>query len=284
MARDDPGEAGEHSAAAMPRRAAFWRLLGRDDDRPPPPSARRVPVVPPGERVYAIGDVHGCADLLERLLARIEEDHEGRGPARRTIVLLGDLIDRGPDSARVLHHARRLAAAGAVRVVKGNHEEIFVDAAHGDAGAARALLGNGGLDTLESFGVAPADAARDGIAGIPALIARHVPREVVAFLDAAEDWVAIGDYLFVHAGIRPGVPLADQAGADLRWIRAPFLHARRAHGRIVVHGHTVTPRVQERPNRIGIDTGAVRTGRLTALALEGAARWYLDTGDTPVES
>lgn len=248
-------------------------------DRPPPPEARRAPTLPPGQRVYAIGDVHGCADALRLLLEKIEADDAARGPARLTIVFLGDVIDRGPDSARAISYVRQLVAEGTARLVKGNHEEVLLLAAAGDAAAAHALVANGGVPTLESFGINPEEAARAGIESLPELIARRIPRDVLDFLDAGEDWVTIGDYLFVHAGIRPGVPLERQEGRDLRWIREEFLEARGAHGRIVVHGHTITPEVQERPNRIGIDTGAFLTGKLTALGLEGGERWYLDTAE-----
>lgn len=280
-------EAAPVPAASPGRRDRGWwhRLLARlraRGDRPPPPSARRTPTLPPGERVYAIGDVHGCADALRLLLERIEADDAARGPAHLTIVFLGDVIDRGPDSARALSYVRQLAADGTARLVKGNHEEVFVMAAQGDVAAARALIDNGGLATLESFGIPAAEAARTGVEGLPALLAARIAPDVVDFLDAAEDWLTIGDYLFVHAGIRPGVPLAQQQGRDLRWIREAFLEARGAHGHIVVHGHTIMPQVQERPNRIGIDTGAFLTGRLTALGLEGEARWYLDSA--PEES
>ena len=237
-----------------------------------------LPEVPPGQRVYAIGDVHGCADELRCLLDLIEADHAARGPATRTVILLGDLVNRGPDSARVIEYARGLLASGVGRLIKGNHEELFVLAARGDRQAIRALMRNGGLATLASFGLAEEDINRGNYNDLAALLKTRIPRDVVTLLDAAESKIAIGGYLFVHAGIRPGVPLAEQQGDDLRWIREEFLESKAPHGAMIVHGHTIAKTVAEYDNRIGIDTGAYRTGILTAIGLEGAQRWFLSTG------
>lgn len=236
------------------------------------------PVIPPGQRVYAIGDVHGCADEMRRLLEMIETDHAARGPATRTVILLGDLVNRGPDSARVVDYARDLLASGVGRLIKGNHEELFVLAARGDRQAVRALMRNGGLATLTSFGLAEENINRGNYHDLAALLKSTIPRDVVTLLDAAETKIAIGGYLFVHAGIRPGVPLAEQQGEDLRWIREEFLESRTAHGAMIIHGHTIQKTVTEYENRIGIDTGAYQTGILTAIGLEGAQRWFLSTG------
>jgi serine/threonine protein phosphatase 1 len=244
---------------------------------------RIPPAVPPGQRVYAIGDVHGCADELRRLLDMIEADHAARGPATSTVILLGDLVNRGPDSARVVDYARDLLALGVGRLIKGNHEELFVLAARGDRQAIRALMRNGGLATLTSFGLTEEDINRGNYHDLAALLKTRIPREIVTFLDAAESKIAIGGYLFVHAGIRPGVPLAEQQGADLRWIREEFLESKVPHGAMIVHGHTIEKTATEYDNRIGIDTGAYQTGILTAIGLEGAQRWFLSTADAPVE-
>jgi len=236
-----------------------------------------APAVPPGQRVYAIGDVHGCADLLNRLLHQIEADHAARGPAELTIILLGDLVNRGPDSARAVGYARDLLGSGVGRLLKGNHEELFVLATRGDRQAVRALVSNGGTATLMSFGFTKEEIDRGNYADLANLLKARIPRDVVTFLDAGEDKIAIGDYLFVHAGIRPGVSLAEQAGADLRWIRNEFLESQADHGATIVHGHTIGETVAERENRIGIDTGAYRSGVLTAIGLEGTQRWFLAT-------
>lgn len=252
----------------------FLRQKSSDVDVPHHP-----PKVPPGQRVYAIGDVHGCADELDRLLEAIDADHDRRGPAMKTVILLGDLVNRGPDSARVIACARQLLASGVGRLLKGNHEELFVLAARGDHQAARTLMANGGAATLASFGFAEEEIGKGSYRDLAALLQARIPRDVVAFLDAGEDKIAIGDYLFVHAGVRPGVPIAEQEGADLRWIRNEFLSSRVGHGAMIVHGHTIGETIVERANRIGVDTGAYRTGILTAVALEGADRWFLSTGE-----
>jgi serine/threonine protein phosphatase 1 len=247
--------------------------------RKAPRSSTKVPpTVPPRQRVYAIGDVHGCADELRRLLDMIEADHAARGPATRTVILLGDLVNRGPDSARAIGYARDLLASGVGRLIKGNHEELFVLAARGDRQAIRALIHNGGLATLTSFGLAKEDINRGNYNDLATLLKTRIPRDVVTFLDAAESKIAIGSYLFVHAGVRPGVPLAEQQGGDLRWIREEFLESRAAHGAMIIHGHTIEKTATEYDNRIGIDTGAYQTGVLTAIGLEGAQRWFLSTG------
>lgn len=252
------------------------RLLRRAPAEAPAPPA----TVPPGTRVYAIGDVHGRLDLLDRLLTAIDADDAARGPAETLLVFLGDLIDRGPDSAGVVARAMALAASGrAVRFIKGNHEEVFLAALAGREGTMRFFLRIGGEETLASYDIA-GDEFRDADHDeLTALAQARVPEAHWAFLDGFEDQVEVGDYLFVHAGVRPGVPLAEQDPADLRWIREPFLAHEGGHGRVIVHGHTIAPEVEERGNRIGIDTGAYASDRLTALGLEGGARWLLDTGD-----
>ncbi|WP_232090315.1 metallophosphoesterase [Sphingomonas sp. HMP9] len=208
----------------------------------------------------------------------IEADHTARSPATRTVILLGDLVNRGPDSALVIDYARDLLASGVGRLIKGNHEELFVLAARGDRQAVRSLMHNGGLATLTSFGLAEEDINRGNYNDLATLLKTRIPRDVVTLLDAGESKIAVGGYLFVHAGIRPGVPLAEQQAADLRWIREDFLASRAAHGAMIVHGHTIEKTANEYDNRIGIDTGAYKTGVLTAIGLEGAERWFLSTG------
>ena len=243
--------------------------------KPAPPVPRHQ--VPPGQRVYAIGDVHGCARELDRLLELIDTDHRSRAAAERQLIFVGDLIDRGPDSAGVVRRARELCAAGQARLLMGNHEELMLLAANGDRQAARMFTDVGGLATLASYGIGEDEALRGSFADLTALMKERLPAADLAFLGRAEDQIAIGDYLFVHAGIRPGVPLDQQVAKDLRWIRREFLESRADHGLMVVHGHTITDAVEVRANRIGIDTGAFATGRLSALGLEGGERWLIDT-------
>jgi serine/threonine protein phosphatase 1 len=241
---------------------------------PAPPAAR----VPADARLYAIGDIHGRLDLLDQLLARIEADDRARGSADTQLIFLGDLVDRGPNSAGVVQRALEVQQSGRpVRFLMGNHEEVFLKALTGSLDALRFFVKIGGRATILSYGFDEADYEQlDYDALLPRLIAR-VPAEHIAFLKSFEDRIAIGDYLFVHAGIRPRVPIEEQSGGDLRWIRSEFLDFRGDHGAVVVHGHTITDEVEERSNRIGIDTGAFASGRLTALGLEGAERWYLST-------
>ena len=235
-----------------------------------------LPSLPDGLRVYAIGDIHGRLDLLEILLARIADDDAARGRRKTQIIFLGDLADRGPDSAEVIERARGLAAGGA-RFLMGNHEELFLRTIDGDIPASRVMLRVGGRETMLSYGVDEEAFEADDEGALAEMFAARVPDEHVEFLRGFEDRILLGDYLFVHAGVRPAVPLEEQSPSDLRWIRGEFLDSEEDHGYIVVHGHTISENVEERPNRIGIDTGAYASGRLTALALEGTARWYLET-------
>lgn len=244
-------------------------------------SGRAAPAVPPrqvpdGVRVYAIGDIHGRLDLLDALMAMIDADARS-STARIELVFLGDLVDRGPDSAGVVDRLLELSRERPIHVLTGNHEEIFLKALGGDREALRFFTRIGGRETILSYGVSKQQYDSTGYDELFELMVSKVPQAHVAFMRGFEDQVRIGDYLFVHAGIRPGVPLEEQALADLRWIRRTFLDDVTDHGPLVVHGHSITDEVDERANRIGIDTGAFASGRLTAMALEGAERWYLNT-------
>lgn len=243
-------------------------------------AAKRRPSVPPGTRVYAIGDIHGRRDLLDRLIESIVADDAAREPARTQIIFLGDLVDRGPDSKgvmqRVIDLTRELSH---VTVLQGNHEEVFLLALDGDREAMRFFTRIGGRETILSYGVSETDYRTADFDELLALFSARVPEEHVTFLRGLDQTVAVGDYLFVHAGIRPGVAIDEQSSADLRWIRGEFLDHSGDHGCVVVHGHTPADDVEMLHNRIGIDTGAWETGRLTALALEGDQRWIIDTTD-----
>lgn len=234
-----------------------------------------APAIPAGQRVYAVGDVHGRNDLFASLIAAIEADDAGRGVAETTIVLLGDLVDRGPDSAAVVRAARELAARRKVRILMGNHEEMMLDALESPE-VLKHFLRFGGRETLLSYPIEAEAYHRADLGTTWELMRAAVPAADSDFLRSFEDQVRIGDYLFVHAGIRPGVPLDRQVTADLRWIREPFLSHSGNFGPVVVHGHTIFDRPYMGRNRIGIDTGAWRTGRLTALGLEGTSRWLIE--------
>jgi serine/threonine protein phosphatase 1 len=234
--------------------------------------------VPDGRRIYAVGDIHGRLDLLDRLLETIGEDDRGRGEAETEIIFLGDLVDRGPDSKRVVDRLLSLRRSGRrVRFLIGNHEEVLLRAASGDARALRFLARIGGRQTLLSYGITEQEYDRLDYEELAALLNRRIPREHVEFLSSFENWIEVGDYLFVHAGLRPGVAVADQKRSDLCWIREDFLDHRESFGKMVVHGHSITEEIDERPNRIGIDTGAFASGHLTCLILEGSQLGFLQT-------
>lgn len=248
--------------------ARFRQLLGK--------SAR--PAIPPGERVYAIGDIHGRADLFEALIAAIERDDRAGTPADTTVILLGDLIDRGADSAGVLAAARAWQQRRKVRILTGNHEEMFLECFH-NTELMRHFLRFGGRETVLSYPVDRAAFTAADLAEAQDLMQLSVPEADLDFIRGFEDRIVIGDYLFVHAGIRPGVAIEEQDSRDLRWIRGAFTDSRVDHGLLVVHGHTIFEQPDVRPNRIGIDTGAYYSGRLTALRLEGETRALLETNE-----
>ena len=240
------------------------------------------PRIPAGERIYAVGDLHGRSDLLDALVQMIEADDLARGPARTSLIFLGDLVDRGPDSKGVLDRLIALAQGQrTIRVLAGNHDEVFLKALNGDAKALRFLTRIGGRETILSYGVSIAEYDAADFQALAALLAGRVPAAHRVLLESLEDWVEVGDYLFVHAGIRPGTPIADQQRSDLRWIRDEFLSCRTAHPKLVVHGHSISAEPEKRPNRIGIDTGAFGSGRLTALGLEGEDSWFLTAQGAP---
>ena len=242
-------------------------------------SGSSEPAGPNGYRAYAIGDVHGRLDLLEELLAKIEADITGRRHRENFIIFLGDLIDRGPDSAAVVERLRSYKPGDASAIyLSGNHEEVMLRVLAGEKGGLLAdWLKFGGAECLMSYGLDPAALTLKTEAAALKAIKAAVPQSHVDFLASFADTFRFGDYLYVHAGIRPGLGLAEQSQTDLRWIRDPFLDDTQDHGFVVVHGHSISSKVEERSNRIGLDTGAYRTGILTALAVEGSERWFLDT-------
>lgn len=240
----------------------------------------QLPSIPGGLRVYAVGDIHGRLDLLDALLLEIDADDALRPPAQTHLIFLGDLIDRGPQSAGVVDRVMQLSRSHPrVGLLMGNHEEVFLRALEGDARATKLLARIGGRATMMSYGIAQRDYELLDYADLTALLKARVPEDHVDFLRSFEDHIAIGDYTFVHAGIRPGVPLEAQRASDLRWIRDEFLEHRGSHGTMIVHGHSITEDVDRQVNRIGIDTGAFATGRLTAIGLEGEESWFLSTGE-----
>lgn len=229
------------------------------------------PAVPAGTRVYVVGDIHGRLDLFEELILAVERDDLEAANADTSVILLGDLVDRGPESAGVVARAREWAARRRVRILAGNHEDMFLES-FADTRLLRHFLKHGGRETLFSYGIAPERYNDSTLEELQRLMHVAVPKADRDFLRGFEEYVVEGDYLFVHAGIAPEVPLEDQARHDMLWIRDTFLRYPDRHPHVVVHGHTIFEEVDERDNRIGIDTGAFRSGRLTALVLEGEQR------------
>ncbi|MWV27275.1 metallophosphoesterase family protein [Aurantiacibacter rhizosphaerae] len=234
--------------------------------------------VPDGQRVYAVGDIHGRSDLLIALIEAIEIDNRDNPAAVTTVILLGDLIDRGPDSVNVLALAREWRKFRDVRILAGNHEEMFLRS-FDDVDLLRHFLRHGGRETLMSYGLPKRLFTASSLEEIMEAMEKVVPQSDRDFIASFENIVSIGDYIFVHAGIEPGLPLAEQSEAKLRWIREPFLSYRDAHEGVVIHGHTITDAPVDQGNRIGIDTGAYASGRLTTLVLEGENRRYITALD-----
>jgi len=226
--------------------------------------------------VVAVGDLHGCLDQLRALGPMILAAAAAERASRRVLVYLGDYVDRGPDSRGVIAALLDdpLPTFATVHL-KGNHEDLM----HAFLVGAPAWpwLMNGGVETCVSYGVEPPEISRigGGDAELRARLLERIPPEHLEFLERLTLTHREGDYLFVHAGIRPGVALDTQAPRDLLWIRDLFLASEEDFGAVVVHGHTPTRAPQERANRIGIDTGACYGGALTALVLAGARRRFL---------
>ena len=242
-------------------------------------SGKRAPAGSPGKRLYAVGDIHGCDAELGALLALIEEDNARRARKPTFIVYLGDLIDRGPASRDVIRRLRTAPPRFASQhIIRGNHEEMMVRSLTGEPGLIADWLRHGGNACAASYGIDPSVLHDTDPDRLEHVLLSHIPRDDIAFLAGAVDQVRFGDYLLVHAGIRPGIALSAQSGRDLRWIRDEFLSSEARHEAVIVHGHTITEQVDERANRIGIDTGAYRTGRLTALRIEDDERSYISAG------
>lgn len=258
------------------------RLIRRDAGAPPaqPLVAGRPARVPPGLCVYAIGDVHGRLDCLRALHDLVREDAAGlpRG-TEKLLVYLGDYVDRGPDSRAVLDVliAEPLPGFRSVHLM-GNHDAWLL-AFLEDTTIGPAWLRYGGDATLQSYGIATTAPTEnlDALIALQGQLRARLPLEHIAFIEAMPLSWQIGDYLFVHAGVRPGLPLTDQQPEDLLWIREPFLSTPQDLGKVVVHGHTVTTEPEVRTNRIGVDTGACWSGRLTCAVLDRTSYRFLTT-------
>lgn len=231
------------------------------------------PTVAPqsGVCVYAIGDIHGRFDLLSEMMQRIQRHAEALPSSihTRRLVVLGDFIDRGPQTAQIIQQFLAPPPSGFERVVlRGNHEMMMLEALHDpDSDMCARWLANGGLEALQSYGI---PSARGDWR-------QKLPREHRDFLESTLLYHQSGDFFFAHAGVDPEHPCFRQDHQALLWIRRPFLESQKAFGKIVVHGHSITSAPTVRPNRIGLDTGAYASHRLSCLAVYETNRQILTT-------
>jgi serine/threonine protein phosphatase 1 len=237
------------------------------------------PRVPPRTRLYAIGDILGRADLVEDMYRLISEDARRAGAPRNVIVYLGDYIDRGIRSREVINLLLGAPLTGFEHIhLKGNHDDCLIRFLIDDE-VAELWLSHGCNDTLRSYGIAPPRRLSDTLEVQRAQrqLRQALPGPHVSFFLRLKLNHVEGDYFFVHAGIRPDAPLEDQTANDMLWIDGEFLNSDIGHGKVIVHGHSIAARPEVRWNRIGIDTGAYTTGKLTCLVLQRARRRFLQT-------
>jgi serine/threonine protein phosphatase 1 len=234
----------------------------------------RRPSLPAGVRIYAVGDIHGRLDLLEKLLARINADIALRPTERPVYVFLGDYIDRGSSSRETIDRLIEHGATHESVFLKGNHELIAIKCLS-DPSVFDQWLRLGGLETLVSYGVPPEILANG--TQIAAAFHDALPKTHLRFFRDLQKSFVCGDFFFAHAGVKPKVDLSRQKESDLLWIRGEFLSSNEDFGKVIVHGHTPTREIEVGPNRINIDTGAFVTGRLTCLAIEGESLSVIDT-------
>jgi serine/threonine protein phosphatase 1 len=260
------------------RAATGWLPPGPNGDSAHEPARLVYPSEP--SLVYAVGDVHGRLDLLLRLEDRIAEDR-ARLQQPALLVLLGDLVDRGPASAQVLDHVLAPPPARFERLcLLGNHEAIMLSFI-ADPRPGAMWLAQGGRETLASYGIPPEQLRRPSRRLLTQLLATHVPERHLAFLRAMPVMLQTPRHVYVHAGIEPTVPLAEQSTDTLLWYRDDLLETYAGLGRRVVHGHSITRTPLVTEHRIAIDTGAFQTGTLTAVALApGTAPRILSVSDS----
>ncbi len=239
--------------------------------------ARRMDIeiakTPDGLRIYAIGDVHGCADLLAELHSRIEQDMAKNPPKDWRIIHLGDFCDRGPDTKRVMEILVSRSADPRVLAVLGNHDEAWM--AFQNKPDINLFTTHGGETTTRSYGVSADFTTAETRKQTRDAMAAAVPQSHFDYLRALPRSLSFGDYFFCHAGVRPGVPLAIQDREDLIWIRREFLDWTGLYEKVVIHGHTPVEQPDYRANRVNIDTGAVKSGTLTAIVLENVEKTFM---------
>ena len=230
--------------------------------------AKKAPHLPDGVRIYAIGDVHGRADLLDRIISLIDADIVARPIARPIFLFVGDYIDRGPASRDVLDLLVNGAKGREMVFLRGNHDVFLLNFIENPA-LLRDWSKIGGLETLMSYGVQPSlNADATAQKELAKALKDALPADHRKFLSDLDVSFSCGNYFFVHAGVRPGIPLAKQSEDDMLWIRDEFLLHEEDFGKIIVHGHTPVHEIDIRPYRINIDTGAYVTGRLSCVILE----------------
>jgi serine/threonine protein phosphatase 1 len=240
----------------------------------------KLPSVPAGKRYYVLGDIHGRLDLYKAMILAIEQDDARSAKLETRVILLGDLVDRGPDSAGVLARTRAWQQSRNVRVLAGNHEEMFLQS-FARPEALRHFLKHGGRETLLSYGFSTKQMRTATIEELFELLPQFIPSAEREYIASFEEIIVAGDYAFVHAGIDPSRPITEQKRSDLLWIRDRFLNHDGPLPKVIVHGHTIFERVMDCGNRIGIDTGAFRSGVLTALVLEGDQRRLMQACAAP---
>ncbi|MDD3288940.1 MAG: metallophosphoesterase family protein [Alphaproteobacteria bacterium] len=238
-----------------------------------------TPSIPDDTRLYAIGDIHGNTAPLKRLLKMILEDASRHSATYYQLVFLGDYIDRGMDSKGTIEFLMNELPNKMSKVfLRGNHDDAFLRFLEGDFETSSFWLPCGGLATLASYGVDPFKIrATQDLEVLRKALAANVPQTHLDFLNATQLFYALGDYYFAHAGIKPGTKLELQEAEDILWIRGEFLNSHQDHGKIIVHGHSVTNKPEIKPNRIGIDTGAFASGHLTCLILQGNEQSIIST-------
>jgi serine/threonine protein phosphatase 1 len=255
----------------------FRKAVGKV--QPKVPIVRRIP---DGTRVYCVGDIHGRDDLFKDMAEHVSADMKDRSFDRALTVFLGDYVDRGHGSRRIVEQLASGEWPTPITALAGNHEDLLM-AFLENAAILTVWRSLGGLETLHSYGVDVAwNKAKRDFGAVQTAFAARFPEHHKRFLESLEVSTYIGDYFFCHAGVRPSVPFDRQKRDDLLNIRDPFLSSEVEHGKLVVHGHTPSVNPEIRPNRIGIDTAAFATGRLTCLVLEKERQWFLQAGGNTV--
>ena len=230
---------------------------------------KTTPKLPEGLRVYAVGDIHGCANLLQDVFAAIDLHMSRSRPARSLHIFLGDYIDRGPDSRGTIDLLVDRSRRHETIFLKGNHEAFLFEVLQ-DARRLNAWKEYGGFQTLISYGLAPSiKPDRDEQHSLIKALIDAIPPHHRRFFSNLRSSFTCGDFFFVHAGVKPGIALRQQREEDLLWIRDEFLQSEQDFGKYIVHGHTPVPKPDIQPNRINIDTGAYASGVLTLLTIEG---------------